>query len=141
MDGISFVNASALESLNFTGAKMFTQTISKDDGFRCYRLRLVDKTGKVNYSQVITISQANFILDRFGPNPVKHKLLAQISSPADVIMPYSLYNMSGAKVSEGVRKLGRGTNSIEIDVSGLPKGTYQLITPGRQLLSFRFVKH
>jgi hypothetical protein len=141
MNGISYITAASLESLNFSGSRLFTQTISRDDRFNYYRLRVTDKSGNVSYSIVVKTSSNNLVLQKAGPNPVTDKLLLQLNSSNDKNIFYSIYNFSGQKVREGQIKLKQGANTVEIPVLNLSRGIYQLFSAGSQPLSFRFVKH
>lgn len=141
IDGLSFITASVLEQLNFSGPKMFTQTVPGDDRYIFYRLRLTDKSGKVTYSTVARTELKKFVINKLGPNPVKGNLTIQITSLSGATIPYAVYDMSGVKILEGAFTLNKGLNSISLSVAGLQPGTYQLLSPGNQPLSFRFVKH
>jgi hypothetical protein len=140
IDGISYITASALDALNFSGSRLFTQTITKDNQSNFYRLRLTDKTGKVSYSTVIKTASNNLVY-KTGPNPVNDKLLMQLNSSNERNLLYSIYNLSGQKVNEGQFKLKTGINNVEIPVHNLSPGIYQLFSAGSQSLSIRFVKN
>jgi hypothetical protein len=140
-DGNTFITAATLESLNFTGSRLFTQTIPGSNGFHYYRLRITDKNGKVSFSPVVRIQQNIFILRNVGPNPVADKLLLQLYTSVGTEFPYIIYDLTGRKAIEGVISLTQRQNLIEIPVQRLSPGIYQLFFTGPQPVSLRFVKH
>jgi hypothetical protein len=140
-DGNSYARVATLESLNFTGSRLFTQTITSDKDFSYYRLRITDKSGKLSYSPVIRTITNNIRLQKLGPNPVKDKLLVQFTSTVDIKLPFIVYDLTGKPVIKDVFEMHRGENSIGLPVQKLPPGIYQLFSTGPQPLSIRFVKH
>jgi hypothetical protein len=141
VDGNSYFTVSTFDPLNYSGARLFTQTITRDNQFNFYRLRLVDKNGNISYSSIVKTVSNDLILQKAGPNPVTNKILLQLTSSNDKDIFYSIYNFGGAKISEGRFQLRQGLNNIQVPVQNLPPGIYQLFSAGSQPLSFRFVKH
>lgn len=141
MDGRSYTRAATLESLSFTGSRLFTQSITDDEDFSYYRLKITDRSGKLSYSPVIRTVTNNISLQKLGPNPVTDKLLVQLSSTVDTKLPFIVYDLTGKPVIKDVFELHRGENSIGLPVQKLPPGVYQLFSTGPQPLSLRFVKH
>jgi len=141
IDGTSYIIASSLESLNFSGSRIFTQTIANDNRYGFYRLRLTHKNGTISYSKVIKINRRNNLLQSAGANPVVDKLELQLQSLLNENVSYVIYDMKGGKLREGKLQVKTGPNSIQIPVSNLHPGIYQLILSRPEPLSFRFVKH
>jgi hypothetical protein len=140
-DANAFTTSAALESLNFIGSRLFTQTIPGSDGFYYYRLRITDKNGRVSFSPVVRIQQNILILRNVGPNPVADKLLLQLYTSVGTEFPYIIYDLTGRKAIEGVINLTQRQNFVEIPVQRLSPGIYQLFFTGPQPVSLRFVKH
>jgi hypothetical protein len=141
VDGNSYITAASLTSLNFSGSRVFTQTITNDNRYAFYRLRLVDKNGKVSYSSIIKNNFKDALFRNTGSNPVISKLQLLLQSSSNENLSYSIYDMKGKKVLEGRFQVQTGSNPLEIPVQNLLPGIYQLLVNRPEPLSFRFVKH
>lgn len=137
-DGFAFSKAAALDNLNFTGSRLFVQSIPAEDLFMYYRLQIISGNGSISYSPVIVIPEKTLCLVKAGPNPAKEKLYIQLVSNKANSFPYVIYNIKGYKLQEGRFAVKQGSNQIDIPVSSLPSGIYQLQVA--ELITYRFVK-
>lgn len=106
-----------------------TTNVGSPDQF--YRLRMVDKDGKQQFSNILRISNgiSNFVLSVY-PNPVTD-LLTIVSSRQELL---TVYNSNGLLLTSLPLKNGSQT----LNVSGWPKGMY-FVKAGTSI--DRFVKN
>jgi hypothetical protein len=105
------------------------------DGDRYYRLKIIDRDGKYVYSKVlfVTVGQTGTI--SIAPTLVYSSVNVNLptSDPAQV----SIYNVSGLPV----KTLVSGSESFNIDVSGLNRGEYFLhVSQGKNFHTTKFFK-
>lgn len=105
-----------------------------------YRLKLVDRDGKIHYSNIIRLSAGslNGSIAVF-PNPVQDEAVLTIQSGSKTPATWGLYSAQGALVQSGTRILIPGTNRIGMNWQTLPSGMYhvQVITEtGRHTTTF-----
>ena len=81
-----------------------------------YRLRMVDNDESDAYSGIRNVNFSNDIRVRVYPNPTTNYLTLDLSSDQ---FSAELYDLSGRQVLQS-------SNQKQLDVSGLPGGTYQL---------------
>ena len=91
-----------------------------------YRLRQIDNDGKETLSKVISISTKENNKLKVYPNPVSNVLTVATTGTVD----YHVFNLLGQQVMNG-----KATQ--QIDVSGLPEGTYFLKVGEEQM---KFIK-
>ncbi|KAA9332613.1 T9SS type A sorting domain-containing protein [Adhaeribacter soli] len=105
-------------------------------GIVYYRLKQTDLDGTFTYSEVRSVAvtgKVNSVV--FYPNPVKSMLNIEVTGTNSVIR---VINTLGQEVLQ--RKIN-GASSVQLDVSSLPNGSYQLITENDQQKSVsRFMK-
>jgi hypothetical protein len=141
MDGRSFTTAATLDSLHFSGARTFEQTIpASADTY--YRLRLTDVNGRISYSPIINTGQNSFTEEKLWPNPAKEDVTVQFYAPEQGKAHYELCNMAGSILKNGFISTRPGQNLSSISLQDVPAGIYQLsIRLGNSTpLSLRFVK-
>jgi hypothetical protein len=142
-DGYTFVPATKLDSLNFTGTKSFEQIISRDRSFSYYRLRLTDKSGKLIFSPVISTSEDNISTNKIWPNPVTEQANIQLDSDISHNTSFKIYNSNGNLVQTGNFFLQTGISTYQFSTRNLTAGTYQMLVLSNkdgQPIYFRFVK-
>lgn len=124
-----------------TGEKYFSVPIVSSTALH-FRLKLVSKNGTVFYSPVIGPEKPMaFTPLKIGPNPVTDLLSVGFHAGMAENLPYTIYNVNGTALCHGNFSLRQGPNSFDVNVATLPAGIYFLHAPGRQPISFRFVKH
>jgi hypothetical protein len=98
-----------------------------------YRIKVVDKDGKVGYSNTASLKLGKISNIVFGPNPFIDYLTINYPAMANDKVNISVFDMSGKKLMDREFTVSRGTNSLTINNLGvLAKGTYtvQLIEQG-----------
>ena len=107
-----------------------------------YRLKQVDKNGKVTYSKVILVrADLGKGATRVSPNPFVGSINIAFELNKDENVTLRLYNQSGQLVKQQVSTARAGINTLSMsDLSPLPAGNYTLELKGttltyRQLIS------
>ena len=89
-----------------------------------YRLKIVDKDGKFEYS-IIRLLNNNIVFDVVAyPNPVKDKISLKIESNKSITALLEVINMEGKIVTSGKLSINEGISNQTIDVSKLSYGSY-----------------
>ena len=112
-----------LESFSFRDEMPLT-------GKNYYRLALTDLDGRVIYSQIVLLAKSvsGTTLIRLYPNPafgttVTAEVLAENAMGAEILMT----DILGRVVKRVQPKLMPATNKVQLDVDGLPTGSYNII--------------
>jgi uncharacterized delta-60 repeat protein len=115
---IGKINA-GLSKYNFTDEKPFT-------GINYYRIKMIDKDGKFEYSPVRTlIHSASFYVSIY-PLPAKGRLNMQIESSKAEKANISVTDVSGKTLITNSVMLAAGVNNTFSNVQSLGKGVYFL---------------
>jgi hypothetical protein len=92
-----------------------------------YRLQMVDKDGKAQYSQVVKVIVNNSVTTlKLLQNPVKDNIALQVYVAQNETTAFTLTNVSGQMVFNKTYNLLSGKNFITVPVSNLSKATYYL---------------
>ncbi len=98
-------------------------------GINYYRLKMTDANGKITYSTVVSLLNANKGIDilNIAPNPIVGgsfdlKISAAQNTPIDIIIT----DMQGRVMQKKAVSMVAGFNSIPVNVARLTTGTYQL---------------
>lgn len=90
-----------------------------------YRLKQVDKDGSFKYTPVLRSDCNNSSLQlSIYPVPAKDLLNIVVSSPKKETGMMQVLDISGKIVLQRTVKINEGVNSISLDVSALPEGSY-----------------
>lgn len=108
-----------LSKYNFTDNKPFT-------GVNHYRLKMIDKDGKFEYSPVRIVNNNGSFYVTVYPLPAKDKLNIQIQSSKTEKAEISVTDISGKKLITNSISLAAGINNSVINVQLLNKGVYFL---------------
>ncbi len=115
------------------------------NGMNYYRLNMMDADAKITYSNIIALLNATrgFELISIAPNPVignTFKLNATAATPTKMEMVIS--DMEGRILSRQTISLIAGYNSIDMNISNLAAGTYNIYgtTADNRSRVIRFVK-
>ncbi|MCZ2222436.1 MAG: fibronectin type III domain-containing protein [Chitinophagales bacterium] len=112
-----------------------------------YRLKQMDKDGKVNYSNVILIKgdkSAQISITGVYPNPTRNTLNVNIYAPSSEKVSVVITDISGKVLAQQNLVLNTGNNTQQIDVSRLSQGTYLIKTicnNGCESAVTKFVKY
>ena len=115
-------------------------------GNNYYRIKTEDARGKVKYSSVILLfnKQPGLSIISMSPNPVSKSGLTKlnIASIHDNNIQLIVRDMQGKQCMHktGIRLL-TGNNQLNLDLSVLSSGTYQLsVISNGEIINYRFVK-
>ncbi|MCR6722310.1 MAG: PQQ-dependent sugar dehydrogenase [Chitinophagaceae bacterium] len=98
-----------------------------------YRLRIIDNDGKFKYSNTITVNipfEPGKVV--VMPNPVvgSAPVKAYITSSVNTRVKWSIVDNSGRAVLESSMTVRPGSNTLDINASGLNAGIYYLVVRG-----------
>lgn len=126
-------NSSNVQHYSFTDVKPFT-------GTNYYRLKMIDKDGRFNYSETRILAGSNTAI-RIYPNPVKNNLTLEISSTTSSAAYIKIINLQGKVLRDFPLQIANGLNKQTIPVNNLQAGVYMLqINTGDVLQMIKFVK-
>lgn len=144
-DGVAFTKTGSVTGNNIQGEQSYSysEKVSWADKI-FYRLKIVSKDQKVDYSTIISFSERNYNKNflRILGNPVKDKLTLGIISAAKQTGDINIYDISGhLKGSEKVN-LQPGDNFIgfpltKIFVTGI---YFAELNTGKEKFTVRFIK-
>jgi hypothetical protein len=113
-------------------------------GTNYYRLKMKDADGIVTYSMVVSLlnKQTGFELVKIAPVPVERgNAVVEITSAQKTGAQLIVTDMTGRKMQTATVQLIAGSNLINIDMTTLAPGVYQLsCISANQLKTLRFVK-
>lgn len=148
-DGANFstigtINSKA-ENGNSTSALNYSFTDERPfAGTNYYRLKQMDKDGKVTYSAVVILKgdKNNLQVSAVYPNPVKDQLNLSIVSPASEKASITVTDVTGKVVMLLNKTLVSGDNNLNINVSTLSTGSYYIrLVAGDETKTTQFIKH
>jgi hypothetical protein len=139
--GISSISADAArcsQPFNYTDAQPLT-------GMNYYRLKMTDADGKVTYSSMVALLNADtgFDIISIAPNPVvSDRFVLNVASAQPSKMEILLFDMQGRLVNRQQALLTKGYNSFPVIINGLAKGSYSIrgMVEGEGSRVIRFVK-
>lgn len=119
---------------NVTGLKQF------------YRLRQVDFDGKYKISNIVLLKSdkpAVITIDGMFPNPATTTINLLLASPGKDKAIMVITDLSGKNIMQRNMNLEAGSNTMPVDISGLPGGTYliRMISSNGEVATGKFVKH
>jgi hypothetical protein len=94
--------------------------------FNYYRLKQIDKDGKVSYSNIVPVELNKLITEKLRPVPATDKLFYDVNSPEDQNVMVEIFDLLGNKVINEMKSLKTGSNTLTTDVLLLPAGVYIL---------------
>jgi|688.fasta_scaffold08766_10 hypothetical protein len=95
-------------------------------GKQFYRLRQIDKDGKINLSDIRWVEKGNnsTFVASLRSNPITENLSLNINSLEKGNVQISLVNASGAVLMSAARNVESGENIVNMPANNLPKGIY-----------------
>ncbi len=122
----------------------FIKTVPADAHYKFYRLLVVSNDGRKIYSNVISTSPSYTTLKTVWPNPAQDKLNLELYALQKEMIDYKVYGLNNAEVAKGSFNLITGNNLLQLSLSTMTPGLYQIMlnkkAAGSQPISFRFVK-
>jgi len=101
-----------------------------------YRLQPVDLDGQYSYSNIVVLNrEASALPLSLFPNPAKDIIHVQTNAMVAGKTVLMILDASGRKIYQQEISTMQGINSIPVNISFLPKGTYRLIA-GKETRSF-----
>ncbi len=109
-----------------------------------YRLKMIDKNGTYSYSNILSITQANNMINEVvvAPNPVQDKVSLYITSAAEKNSEIKIIDYTGKEVLTKFVSIASGNNYITLDeTAGFSKGIYWLsIRVNNEQTIIKFIK-
>ncbi len=142
-DAVTF---NALQQVSAKGNTATTQSYNTSDlqplpGTSYYRLKEVDKDGKITYSSIVTVTVLDNGLIVISPNPVQNTARVIIQSAANTSATFQVMDMKGRGIITQKTSVVTGRNVINIPASSLSKGVYILkVIQNNTTQTIRFVK-
>ena len=113
-------------------------------GYNYYRLKMMDADGKITYSNKVVLLNARDGLDITiaFPNLVKNNVLLQITAAQKMQLAIVITDCTGRTVQKRSCSLVTGCNKVELDLSKLAAGIYQVTGYSTQerTAAIRFIK-
>ncbi len=114
-------------------------------GLNYYRIKLIEKDGKITWSNIAVILNAakGFDLINIVPNPiVNSNFKLNISAAQKMQIDIVITDMQGRLVQKRKANITAGFNTIPVNITNLAAGTYQVYTntPDERSRVLRFVK-
>jgi len=100
-------------------------------GISYYRLKQVDKDGKFAYSRIVPIDALNARDLKFFPNPVQSVLTMELPDQEMKSVNIRVINSAGQEILSR-QKVGVTKGSLDLNISTLPTGIYQVILSGEK---------
>ena len=94
-----------------------------------YRIKLIEKDGKITYSNIAVILNAakGFDLISITPNPIVNGIFKlNVSAAQKIQMDIVITDMQGRQVQKQTLNMIAGFNAINMNVNNLAAGTYQV---------------
>jgi hypothetical protein len=133
LNGIDFVYAGKVWSKGNSIQKQyynFNDPITNFNQTIFYRLKLVDKTGRIEYSSVIKLNPQKITTEQLVviPTLVKDKVQLFMQSNSNSNTNISIFTTNGKLVSKEAKQVVKGMNNYILDCSKLASGTYLIST-------------
>ncbi|MBI3138619.1 MAG: T9SS type A sorting domain-containing protein [Sphingobacteriales bacterium] len=112
-------------------------------GLNYYRLKTMGANGEYAYSRVVTFrnNKAGLVVSSFFPNPVSGEGKIRIISERDRLTRWMITDRTGRLWQTRFVFIKKGHQSVQVDLSALPAGMYQLqIREGKLLKVVSFIR-
>lgn len=126
---LDFVSSKAINGYSNTALQYTLTDFQPQKGNNYYRLRQVDKDGKITYSQAVLIKEnpeAGLFIQSMYPNPAVSFLNLSISVSNAERVQLQVINMKGQTLKQQQVQLQSGSTALQIPVENLPSGSYLL---------------
>ncbi len=127
-----------------TEVKYVFDDIKPEAGVNYYRLKLVDRDGQYQYSNIATVNAGSkgTAITGVYPAPFIDKLTIAISSESKTTAQVSLFDNTGKQLSSRQLSVTKGINNLEVDNLGkLPRGFYILkVQTGNEVYVKKLIK-
>jgi hypothetical protein len=124
-NAVDFSSIGKLHVVDLSLNKVYDYTDGKDlNRTIYYRIKIVDKSGNVSYSNVICIRNNNSIKIKVYPNPTAEQLSITFNASKAAYTTIEIFNELGAVVMKKQINLMSGSNYFSLGVSHIPAGNY-----------------
>ena len=123
-DGVQYKNIGTVKA--GAGQYSFTDNNPRFSGTNYYRLKMIDKDGKFEYSPVRVLNNSSSFYVSVYPLPAKGRLNIQIQSSKNEKATISITDISGKVLITNSTSLSEGINNSFINIQSLSKGIYFL---------------
>ncbi|MEJ0103649.1 MAG: T9SS type A sorting domain-containing protein [Bacteroidota bacterium] len=121
-DGMSFSNTGNVQAKNTAGPNAYTFTaVNPGPGSHFYRLKMLDRDGRLTYSEVVKVSFTAARSISMYPNPAYNNIT--LSLPLNSSFTITVFNNKGQEV---IHITGSGATTRAVDISKLSAGVYIL---------------
>ena len=144
-DGNNFAEINSENATSVRCQQAFNYTDNKPlSGTNYYRLKLTTPNGSFRYSNVIMLMNSAIAFEAVGmaPNPVRTNAMVIINALKAGKVEIAVSDLSGKTALKQSSSVIAGTNSINLELSNLAPGTYQVVVvnEGGEKKAIRFVK-
>ena len=141
VNGVDFVNLNKIASVNkVAGSNYNFNDAVTTVGKVYYRILLVDRSGVVTYSNIISVSISSNFSFALYPNPVRSNLTLHIENDKSENVMLQVVSLLGKIVQQQQAQLSVGVTDIKLDVSTLAQGSYIVLVKGESTHKQQFIK-
>jgi len=127
--GNDFEKIGTVQANSSTSSYSFTDA-SPHEGTNYYRLRMVDKDGTFSFSPIKTVKFSSLSQLQLYPNPASTTIQVSLKSEHARSETLELCNAAGSLLRTRVISMTPGMNRVELDISTLPNGLYDIRAKG-----------
>ncbi|MBK8608404.1 MAG: T9SS type A sorting domain-containing protein [Chitinophagaceae bacterium] len=145
-DGIGFTSLTAITASRLRCADAFSFTDENPvPGKNYYRLKIIDVDGKINYSNIVILSQKNahFNLVSLNPNLVSSQnAILKINTAEKETIVIAVSDFTGRVIQKQTISLQTGLNQIPVQTTSLNAGIYNVTvySTNTKPISFKLIK-
>ncbi|MBI5856912.1 MAG: T9SS type A sorting domain-containing protein [Sphingobacteriales bacterium] len=113
------------------------------NGTNLYRIRINKLSGSLKYSNTVALihNSNDILITSIAPNPAQSSATITVSAARQTIIELKIFDMSGRIVKQWQSSFAEGSNTVVLNVEGLPPGVYHLLAGSADAKSFsRFIK-
>jgi hypothetical protein len=148
-DGIHFKTIGYVASLSSDGNSNYPLAYNFEDkhhfrtGVSYYRLKQIDKSGRVVYYKIIRIEgkSSGSLSILLYPNPVTNSAHLQIIAREAATAVISIVDLQGKEVFRKTNPVMQGIQLIKLDINSISAGTYLLkVSTETEQMTYKFIK-
>lgn len=126
LNGKDFMLLTKMAPLNISGSEYLTEDISLATGSNFYRLKVVNKDGTIDYSQVVKINYKKGTPSGWSvyPNPAQGDAQLVYQSIIAKQITVNLTDMAGKLISRTIHNISAGNNKVMLPSQRLHSGMY-----------------
>jgi hypothetical protein len=113
-------------------------------GRNFYRLKIIDESGKINYSSVVLLlnSKSGIEILSLQPNPVNSAAVLNLSVASRETVELGISDQKGSIVMQKQYTLNAGSHQLALNLSSLAPGGYvlRLVSSGSVVKTLQFIK-